>query len=164
MALNGDASPELVNFGSLIRYAMLLEETTVEAYDKLAMLENEKIVETVKKLQRTHTSRLQTLSRVRRENLSEMLLEPISGLSSKSYLVSDEFATKLEQANNILDLIMALTELTKKAGTFYQDSIDKGKNALAEVSNTFRRFVKENRNNEDILATILEKLRDKEFA
>lgn len=76
---------ELGTFGAVIRFAVDLEGRAVEFYQALADGGQTTAPEAVRALVRAHKKRQQLLEQMRRENVTEMILEPIQGLERERW-------------------------------------------------------------------------------
>lgn len=74
---------ELGTFGAVLKFAMELEEKAISFYE--AARSKSSKVDHFESLVRRGQKRLKTLERVRRENTTEMILEPIAGLDPNAY-------------------------------------------------------------------------------
>lgn len=71
---------ELGTFGAVIRFAIDLESRAVAFYQALADGGQTAAPDALQALVRAHKKRQQQLEQMRRENVTEMILEPIHGL------------------------------------------------------------------------------------
>lgn len=82
---------ELGTFGSILKYAIEIENEVIEFYRKASTtLNDKKTVELFNELANRGEKRIKTLERVRRENTTEMILEPIKDFDSNDYSVNTE--------------------------------------------------------------------------
>ena len=88
--------------------------------------------------------RKELLERVRRENITEMILEPITDLKRSDYLIE----VKLDQDTSYLAILGLAMEMEERAHRFYRESARKAKYLLAEVSRTFEKIARERANHE----------------
>ena len=75
----------LTQFGSILSFAILLEEKLVGFYTNLASKENGILSEEFSKRAKACVKCKQRLERSRRENITEITLEPIEGLDESNY-------------------------------------------------------------------------------
>jgi len=75
----------LTQFGSILSFAILLEENLEGLYKELASKENGILSEEFSKRAKECVKRKQRLERSRRENITEITLEPIEGLDENKY-------------------------------------------------------------------------------
>lgn len=144
-------TPELTNFGSLIRYAMVLETATAAFYTEAArLLASGRPAEVARQLAGEHESRRRLLERTRQQKLNEMVLEPITGLDGARYAFDASVASRSE----IRPKALALEEV---AARLYGESSVVAKSLLTEAARTFQRLGEENvRNLERIRETLAE--------
>lgn len=141
MVLKNSQFPEITTFGSLIRFALELENTAINLYEGSAKtLPN---IAALPLLCDVHRKRYQTLELTRREKLNEMILEPIYELKRDDYLIEIN-GVKNAPAKDILKMAIDLEEQSAK---FYSDSANIAKSLLAEASRIFQKLAKENEDN-----------------
>lgn len=79
---------ELGTAGSILSFAIELEEKALEFYqkslDKEITPDAKEVLETI---HRQHRKTNKTLNRMRKENVTEMILEPIHGFQSDDYIL-----------------------------------------------------------------------------
>ena len=132
--------PELTSFGTLLSFALALEE----AAGKLAQAAldredcaswSDALSTTVKK----HAKRHKSLERLRRERLNEVVLQPVKGMAREEYLPPEALgATPAEAA-------AAVSTAEMVSARFYDDAAAIAVNVLGGLDKTFRRMAKENR-------------------
>lgn len=84
---------ELGTFGAILKYAMEIEQEVNKFYESAASVaKDQKLVDKFMELHKRGEKRLKTLERVRRENVTEMILEPIVGLDSDDYKIETEIS------------------------------------------------------------------------
>lgn len=128
--------PELTNFGSLVRFALTLEEAAASFYEGLASAgAGDERTALAKELANRHRQRHRLLERIRR-HVNEMILEPISGLDGRRYVFDPGPAIGPEG-------IVRGVALEETAARFYSDSSVAAKSLLAEAARTFRKFGEE---------------------
>ena len=77
---------ELGTFGVILKFALDLEDTASSFYESAAKKAVDfSLVSLFENLLNRGQKRIKTLKRIRRENTTEMILEPITGFSSDSY-------------------------------------------------------------------------------
>jgi len=110
---------ELGTFGAVLKFAMDLEEQAVSFYEAAqASLVNSKTREQFTSLMERSQKRLKTLERVRRENTTEMILEPIGGLDQETYTPDTDTSSGLDEKA----LLSMAISLEKKLQNFYTDA------------------------------------------
>ncbi len=109
---------ELGTFGSILKYAIELETEVIEFYTSMTShASDQKLVDLFKELVLRGEKRIKTLERVRRENTTEMILEPIKDFNSDEYSIdtttipSDNEATR----NMAIDIETKLEEFYNTA-------------------------------------------------
>ncbi len=82
---------ELGTFGAILKFALETEKEVNRFYESVINLVKDKNKITLyQDLLKRGEKRLKTLERVRRENVTEMILEPITGLDSENYKFETE--------------------------------------------------------------------------
>jgi len=131
-------SNSLNTFGSVLTFAINLEDTARTFYESLSKKDEHPFSnEILKELTEGNRKRRELLERTRRESIVEMILERISGLDRTEYLVDISHPPNKVEAN---DLEVAI-ELERRIGKFYSDSANKTK-FLPEVSRTLERIAR----------------------
>ena len=79
---------ELGTFGSILKFALEQENEAIQFYKSAsAHLSNQRLNELFSELVIRGEKRIKTLERVRRENTTEMILEPIVDFDSEKYSI-----------------------------------------------------------------------------
>ena len=131
---------DLGTFGAVMQFAMDLESFSKQFYSQLtSTLSNAAIGPSIERAMQRSAARLTTLERIRRENVTEMILEPIKGL------VTEDFPYQEKQADS-LDSAIALEEIRKG---FYEKASEKIE-FLIEAADAFERLADENADNMDL--------------
>lgn len=134
---------ELRTFGAILRFALELEAAVMTFYKsgsghstspKLKQLANGFIQRADK--------RVGLLMQLRRENTTEMLLEPITGLDSERFLPQ----TELPKAAGDLAMVKLAVAIEEKAQAFYTAAALKA-SFLSEAAGAFERLADENADN-----------------
>jgi len=82
---------ELGTFGAIIKFAMDIESKVNNFYQTASeTVKDTELVSIITDLVVRGQKRMKTLERVRRENVTEMILEPIIGFESDSYRIDFE--------------------------------------------------------------------------
>ena len=89
---------KLNQFGSVLTYAIELESLLAEYYDNAAK-NNENYLSELGTRSKASLKRKKNLERSRRENITEITLEPIEGLETANYVI-DTTKMDLETINN----------------------------------------------------------------
>ena len=80
---------ELGTFGAILKYALDIENEVSVFYKTAAGLPvNQNLVAMCLELSNRGEKRVKTLERIRRENVTEMILESIVGLNSDDYIIT----------------------------------------------------------------------------
>ncbi len=130
---------KLSTFGAVLRFAIDLEEAAAKRYANIAPPQAQAAA-TLSALAGDSQKRAQMLTRVRQENITEMILEPITDLDGDDYQTEPGPTDEKDFAGF---LQMAL-ESEERAQRFYLDSAVKAKFLLAEVGRIFERLAREN--------------------
>jgi len=138
---------ELGTFGAVMKFALELESSTLtfyeEAITKLSEDDLNAIFETLKE---SCSKRIKTLERIRRENVTEMILEPITGLNNDEY--SLELGIDTSATNETL--CQSAIKLEEMRRRFYEKGSVKI-DFLIEAATAFDRLASENQDNIDVL-------------
>jgi len=126
---------DLRNFGSILKFAVELEAADQAFYKAVATnpacVEHKALFE---ELALQAKKNEQVMLRTRRENVTEMILEPIYGFSSETFLTDREGAGKLNPGQ----VVELARELEDRAEDFYTQAAQKIQ-ALREVSRALAR-------------------------
>ena len=88
-------SLDLGTFGAIMKYAMEIEGEVCELYKVLAgQSKDTELKQLLEELEARGQKRIKTLERVRRENVTEMILEQIEGLDSDSFKIETTILAK----------------------------------------------------------------------
>jgi hypothetical protein len=140
---------ELGTFGAVLKHALELEESATGFYETAStIVTNQVLSEKLHALSERCKKRSQTLLRVRRENVTEMILEPIHGLDTEDYSPSFSLPESPE-SSTVVELAIALE---KKIKEFYNTAGAK-LDFLIEVADAFERLADENNDNIQKLQT-----------
>ena len=106
---------ELGTFGAILKYAMEIEEEVNKFYESASgVAKDPKLVDRFQELHKRGEKRLKTLERVRRENVTEMILEPIVGLDSDDY--------KIETSISESELVDTALSVERTLHGFYSEA------------------------------------------
>lgn len=128
----------LNSFGAILTFAEELETQDREFY--VAAAGNPQCGaagELLGALAKDAEKRVQTIRRIRREQVTEMILEGIEGFSRDPFRVEIGDAAAMN-ANNVL---AAAAEIEERAGRFYREAAEKTR-TLSEVSRALKRLAK----------------------
>lgn len=139
---------ELGTFGSILKFAIELENEAMEFYKNTATrLGDQKLKDLFGDLSIRGEKRIKTLERVRRENTTEMILEPIvdfesdkytlttAVLSSKGDEIFHEIALEIETKLELFYLTAAKkTEFLSEAAYAFELLAEKNTEAMKRLS------------------------------
>ena len=129
---------DLQNFGGILSFAAELEAQDVAFYRAAA--DNpacEKYKALLEEFATDEKKNEKNMLRARRENVTEMILEPIQDFTSEPFITNRESAHEM----NAEAVLAKATELEEKAEQFYLQAAEKIK-ALPEVSRALERNAK----------------------
>jgi rubrerythrin len=118
-----------------LTFAIDLEATTVRFYEAAAKVGDD-LADTFENYARRSAKRQQRLTAVRQDNITEIVLEPISGLDVADYKITDTQPADRQQA-----LGQAL-ELESRVKQFYLDA--EPKLNVTEPRRAFKKMAQEN--------------------
>jgi rubrerythrin len=131
---------ELGTFGVILKFAMEIEQESTNFYEAASsMVKDEELLNPFQDMQKRGMKRLKTLERVRRENVTEMILEPIIGLDSENYRLSAEIPSGAEE-REVQELAV---NIEKKLHEFYTQAGAK-LDFLSEVAYSFELLAEAN--------------------
>ena len=129
---------ELQNFGSILSFAVELEAEDFAFYQASAAnpacAQHEPMLSEFAADEKKNEK---TMLRVRRENVTEMILEPITDFSSEPFLTTREGV----EGMNADQVLAKALDLEEKAERFYRQAAEKMK-ALPEVSRALERIAR----------------------
>lgn len=133
---------ELSTFGAIFKFAIELEKEAAAYYERAAQEAGDpQVRDALAGLATTHRKRQQAAERMRREQVTEMILEPIYGLREEDWRL-DLSAPGWQRA----------VELERRIGGFYAAAAEKV--SIPEVSRRFRKLVQESAGLEDSAASL----------
>ena len=124
---------QLGTFGAIMGFAMDMEEQAAAFYEQAA---HAKLAEPFGQLAQGSHKRAKRLERARRELVSEMILESITGLDG------DHYQLDLDPQADDGALLRQALEMEEEALTFYGDAA--AKMPIREVVRLFGRLAREN--------------------
>ncbi|TFG98616.1 hypothetical protein E4H12_05585 [Candidatus Thorarchaeota archaeon] len=131
---------DLGTFGAIIKFALEVEEEVKSFYKKVSELaRNDALVRLLGDLVTRGQKRINTLERVRRENVTEMILEPIEGLDSDSFSIKTSDSGDIDDAT-IKTLASAIETTLQRFYTIAAKKID----FLPEVEYAFELLAEKN--------------------
>lgn len=129
---------ELQNFGSILSFAAGLEAGDLAFYEAAAAnpacAEHESMLAEFAADEKKNEK---TMLRVRRENVTEMILEPITGFSGEPFLANREGVDGMTADQTLAKAL----ELEEKAERFYRQAAERMR-ALPEVSRALIRIAR----------------------
>ena len=132
--------PELTSFGTLLKFAIALEDTVAKRAHLSA--DNEECAErqnTLVNCADRHERRSAQLERMRRERLNEVVLQPIYGLDRSKYIP----AAGVSDDANVVQMIAAVVDAEETTARFYRKTAETAANVLTGVERTFKRLATE---------------------
>ena len=139
---------DLGTFGAVLKYAIQLENSALKVYERvLNLIDNERMKIFFIDFSKQNVKRIDTLKRLRSENTTEMILEPIYGLESDNYsFIKDEF----EATSDFKEIII---KVENTLNCFYHDAAEKI-DFLSEVAYKFEDFAEQNLENINLIQKI----------
>ncbi len=132
----------LTTFGAIMGFAAEIVGQTEETYETLVQKAKDSALrETLQFLLVEGKKNRSLMEKTRRENVTEMILEPITGLRQEDYGVSLTIQDQMGDAD-LLKIALVLEEREKK---FFQDASLKV--SLPEVARIFRKIVQKREDN-----------------
>ena len=126
---------ELGTFGALIGFAIELEASSADFYDRAKRARPGGLAEeTFARLAAQASKNKILLERTRRENVAEMILEPIAGIGREDYIAD----LTLANVAGIPEIISRALDLEDRAQRFYTVAAEKV--SLPEVKRIFTRL------------------------
>lgn len=141
---------EIVTFGAMIKFALELEHTAQRFYQEAAGEKHWQHAQTFSSFATECAKREASLERLRRENVNEILLEPIVGLEEGDYRISPDLA----RVTTFSQVIGHALEMEEKICHFYTDSASKAKSILAEASRIFEKLASQNATRKEKLKSL----------
>ena len=132
----------LSTFGAIMGFASEMIGSALDIY-KIAIGKaiDPNLKETLQALLKEEEKNYSLMEQTRRENVTEMILEPITGLRQEDY----EMDVKLSDHTKDVDLLKVALALEEKEKKFFIDS--SAKVPLPEVARIFRKVVKKKEEN-----------------
>ena len=131
---------ELGTFGAVMKFAMQLEASALSYYEtNLNRATNPDLSGLIIKIKTKVENRSKLLERVRRENVTEMILEPIVGLESEDYSL-DTNVPETADDRSFTEITIALEETRQ---SFFETRSEKIE-FLIEAASAFERLADEN--------------------
>jgi rubrerythrin len=128
---------ELSTFGAILKYVIAWEKKRRDYYQNIAEL-----VPLFKDFAAKAGKREKILQRGRREWVTEMILEPISGVSKSDY----ELSWSYQASNDPIEQAIKIEDISQRLYTDLANCI-----SIPEVARIFRRFAKDHGQNSGLL-------------
>ena len=142
---------ELGTFGAIIKFALNLENTASAFYESaIKIITNQTLNELFEKLYQRKQKRIHILTRVRRENVTETILEHITGLNSDDYELISPPTSEIDEQN----LCNSAARMEGIALDFYNAAAIKI-GFLYEAADAFERLSEENNEYKEKLLALL---------
>ena len=142
---------DLGTTGAILSFALALEERKGAFYSKhVAEVHNPSLRQAFEEIQRDQRKRERILSRFRRENVTEMILEPIHGFDSDEF----ELTISSEELHDDTTLQKSAIKIEENSQSFFLKASEKT-TFLPEVSDQFKRFSDSAGNRAKLLKSIL---------
>jgi len=127
----------LTTFGAIMGFAVEMIGRSMDIYrTAVGKVKDPVLKENVQVLLEEGKKNSSLMEQTRRENVTEMILEPIAGLQQEDY----EIDLKISGASEDSDLLKAALALEEKERRFFHDSSEKV--PLPEVSRIFRKIAR----------------------
>lgn len=139
----------LTTFGAIMGFAAEISEKAAETYKILVQkAHNPTYKEALQSLSVEEGKNYALMGKTRRENVTEMILEPVAGLHQEDYELDLKVWDQMEDA----DLLQAARILEERGKRFFRDA--SAKVPLPEVARIFRKIAQKKEEN---LAKLQEK-------
>lgn len=140
----------LQNFGSILNFAEELESLDRQFYETAAGNPAcEAYRQLLAQLGSDAARSVKTVQRIRRENVTEMILEPIKDFTRASFCEACEGAA----TNGAAEVLATARRLEARAERYYAEAAEKIK-ALTEVSRALKTLGKNRKTHSDKLASL----------
>jgi rubrerythrin len=146
----------LTSFGQLLNYVIKMENDAADTYKVSSG--SQLVPKVLANLAETHARRVKALERARRQNVNEVLLEPIGGLWVPDCALQPSDVTDNTLCRNLDFVLESLAVSELEWGRFYLDATENAGHILGEITQLFRKYAKENQTHVMELRTLLEKL------
>lgn len=130
--------PELNAFGTVLRYALALEQALVGLAQGAAEADPGRAAEYLA-VAKKHEKRARQVEQWRRERLNEVVLQPLAGLNRTAYLPDLE----VTPADGAARFRAGLRASEAATGRFYDDVADKAAEVLGGLGRSFRKMAGE---------------------
>ena len=127
---------DLGTIGSILSFALKLEKEIDDFYNRhISSIRNTSLKHALEEIQKAQRKRERVLSRFRRENVTEMILESIHGFSSHEY----ELGIASENHQDDSSLQASAIRIEENLQLFFLNASEKT-SFLPEVSDQLKRF------------------------
>ena len=134
---------ELGTLGSILKYALKLENILITFFKGVLNNSNEpKTCEILQDLILKHEKILKRLKRVRHENTTEMILEPIKDFNSNDYLLEERDQQVYSEEN----IVQTMKDIETVIRDFYFIAAEKV-NFITEVSSFLEKLAEKHQEN-----------------
>lgn len=148
MDVTGEVKMELGTFGAVMGYAAQLIQQSASSYETaLHAAQNPELAALLQSLADEANKDLAALEQARRENVTEMILEPITGLRPEEYEVD------VTRPASDAEIIRSARRLEERDQKFFRDA--SAKVPLPEVARLFRRMAAKKEKNLSRLGVFL---------
>ena len=125
----------LTTFGAIMGFAAEISGKTAEIYGKLAgRAKDQKLKEVLQALSAEEGKTHALMGKTRRENVTEMILEPVAGLQQENYALDLKIRDDMGDA----DLVKGIIAMEEREKKFFGDASQKV--SLPEVARIFRKI------------------------
>lgn len=132
----------LTTFGAIMGFAAEIARQAGDVYQVLAHQAGDPVLkETLRALSEEEIKNRSLMEKTRRENVTEMILEPIAGLQKEDY----EINLKTEDRREDADLLKTALILVGREKRFFGDA--SSKMPLPEVARIFRKIAQRQQDN-----------------
>ncbi|MBM4340263.1 MAG: hypothetical protein FJ110_12040 [Deltaproteobacteria bacterium] len=132
----------LSTFGAIMGFATEMVSQSGNIYQSLAhQAKDHGLKETLQALSAEETKNHSLMEQTRRENVTEMILEPIAGLQKEDYEINLKEEERMEDG----DLVRIALALEKREKRFFSDA--SSKLPLPEVARIFRKIAQRKQEN-----------------
>lgn len=139
----------LTTFGAIMGFAVEMIGRSMDIYrTAVEKVKDPVLKEKLQALLEEGKKNSSLMEQTRRENVTEMILEPIAGLQREDY----EIDLKISGASEDSDLLKVVLSLEENEKRFFHDSSEKV--PLPEVSRIFRKIARKKEKNIDHLKSL----------
>jgi hypothetical protein len=132
----------LGTFGAIMGFAAQIVGQTEESYKtSVQKAKGQTLREALQGLLQEEGKNRSLMEQIRRENVTEMILEPVTGLNQEDY----EMNVKVQEGAQDADILKMVISLEAREKKFFQDA--SAKVPLPEVSRTFRKIAQRKEKN-----------------